>query len=116
VQWLWPALIQAELDKLCHHFNNHVSRKDRGKQLPSGCSPDVAMALYQKYGGENCLQPVDTNVIDALIAEMGSSEILQFVPPAYAEQAQKVYDSLRIGELAFQNVWNIFSRMLPRMS
>jgi hypothetical protein len=75
------------------------------------------MALHDtSFGAEWCLQPVDTEVIDALIAEIGGDDILQFVTPAYANQAQGVYDDLRIGELTFQNVWNVFSRMLPQMS
>jgi hypothetical protein len=114
-QWLWSTLIQADLDKLRHHFNNHVTRKDHGKQLPSGCSPHVAMALYSQYGGENCLQPVDTKIIDALIAEIGGDEILEFVTPAFAKQAQGIYDVLQVGELTFQNVWLVFSKMLPLM-
>jgi hypothetical protein len=114
-QWLWSTLIQADLDQLRHHFNNHVTRKDRGKQLPSGCSPHVAMALYSQFDAENCLQPVDTKVIDALIAEIGGDDILQFVTPAYAKQAQGIYDDLQVGELTFQNVWVVFSKMLPLM-
>ena len=84
MKWLWSTLIQAELDKLRHHFNNHVTRKDHQKQLPSGCSPHTAMTLYSRYGGENCLQMVDTKVIDVLIAELGD-DVLYFVTPAYAE-------------------------------
>ncbi|KAH9997198.1 hypothetical protein BJV77DRAFT_1059059 [Russula vinacea] len=113
-QWLWSTLIQAELDKLRHHFNNHVTRKDRRKQLPSGCSPHTAMMLYSRYGGENCLQTVDTKVIDVLIAEL-DDDVLHFVTPAYAERAQSVYDNLHIGELTLQNVWVVFSKMLSRM-
>ncbi|KAF8813244.1 hypothetical protein BYT27DRAFT_6380054 [Phlegmacium glaucopus] len=115
VQWLWSTLIQADLDKLHHHFNNHVTRKDHGKQLPSGCSPHVEMTLYSQFGAKNCLQPVDTDIIDALIMEIGSDDVLQFVTPAYAEQAQGIYDDLQIGELMFQNVWSIFTKMLPCM-
>lgn len=72
------------------------------------------MALYSQYGGENCLQPVDTKVIDVLIAELGD-DVLQFVTPAYAKRAQSVYDSLHIGELTLHNVWTVFSKMLSHM-
>ena len=74
------------------------------------------MALYSQFDAENFLQPVDTEVINALMVEIGGDEILQFVTPAYAEQAQGIYDDLQVGELTFQNVWGVFSKMLPRMS
>ena len=72
------------------------------------------MTLYSRYGGENCLQMVDTKVIDVLIAELGD-DVLYFVTPAYAERAQSVYDNLHISKLTLQNVWVVFSKMLSRM-
>lgn len=72
------------------------------------------MVLYSQFDAENCLQKVDTNIIDALIAEIGD-DVLQFVTPAFAKQAQGIYDDLQIGELTFQNVWGVFSKMLPCM-
>lgn len=77
-------------------------------------SPNVAMAMPEKYGGQNCLQEVDTDVIDKLMAEIGD-DVLQFVAPEYFERAQKVYDSLGVGKLQFDNVWLVFSAMLPLM-
>ena len=74
------------------------------------------MALFTQYEAENCLQPVDTDVIDVLMREVGGDELLQFVTPAYAEQAQGVYDTLKIAKLTFDNVWAVFTKMLPHMS
>ncbi|GLB37945.1 hypothetical protein LshimejAT787_0409960 [Lyophyllum shimeji] len=113
-QWLWSTLIQASLDRLRDHFNNHVTRKDKGKHLPSGCSPHVALTLYAQYGAQNCLQRVDTRVVDALMANF-DGEVLLFVTPEYAERAQRVYETLGIKMLTFQNVWLVFSKMLPLM-
>ncbi|RDB24968.1 hypothetical protein Hypma_007391 [Hypsizygus marmoreus] len=95
-QWLWSKLIQAELDLLVAKFNTHVIRKDKKKLLPSGVSPNVAMVLPHKYGGEQCLQPVDIKVVDKLMETIGS-ETLEFVTSAYADYAQSVYASLHIG-------------------
>lgn len=71
------------------------------------------MALYSQYGAENCLQQVGTKIIDASIVEIGGDEILQFVTPVYAKQAQGIYDAFHVGKLMFQNVWVVFSKMLP---
>ncbi|KAG6858567.1 hypothetical protein C0993_005462, partial [Termitomyces sp. T159_Od127] len=117
IQWLWPPLIQAELDKLRDRFNNHVVRKDSSKKNPSGVAPNVAMALPEKHGGENCLQQVDTSILPGLIEVIQEGEdVLAFCTPEYSARAQVVFDSLGIQEITFLNIWSIFSAMLPLMS
>ena len=115
VQWLWPTLIQQELDSLRDRFNNHIVRKDRQKKLPSGVSPNVAFTLYPQYGGEQCLQPVDRNVVKSLMEAIGGEDLIRFVSVEYATSAQAVFDELRFGALSFHNVWIVFSAMMPIM-
>ena len=63
VQWLWPILIQEELNELKACFNCHKIQYDSTKQLSSSVSPDVAYLLYEEYGAQNCLQPVNPDVV-----------------------------------------------------
>ncbi|KAK7690805.1 hypothetical protein QCA50_005905 [Cerrena zonata] len=113
VQWLWSKLIQQELDHLRSTFNDHKVRRNKEKLGPSGVSPNIATALYAKYGGEWGLQPVDVNVVRQLKEELGGEDLVRFVPAEYATHAQTIYDSLGIESLEFNNVWNIFTLMLP---
>lgn len=106
---------QQELNGLQNRLNEHIVRKDKKKLLPSGVSPNVAYALYQQYNAEYCLQPVDTEIVEHLMEEIGGEDLIQFVTPDYAIHAQTVYDSLDVHELLFHNVWYIFSSMLPLM-
>ncbi|TFK58765.1 hypothetical protein BDN72DRAFT_966259 [Pluteus cervinus] len=115
VQWLWPRLIQQELDTFRDHANNHTVRLDRHKALPSGTSPNIAYSLCHKWGGENCLKPVDVAVVKRLMDEVGGDGLIQFVTPEYAEKAQAIYDALDIQNITFENVWGVFSRMLLKM-
>ncbi|KAJ3782569.1 hypothetical protein GGU10DRAFT_396781 [Lentinula aff. detonsa] len=115
VRWLWPTLIQAELDSLKDRFNNHCVRKDRGKYLPSGTSPNTAFALYQQHGGDFGLQTADRNVIAQLMEDMGGENLIRFVPVEYAAKAQQVYDSLDLPKLTMSNIWGVFQAMLPCM-
>ncbi|KJA25629.1 hypothetical protein HYPSUDRAFT_85343 [Hypholoma sublateritium FD-334 SS-4] len=115
VQWLWSKLIQQELDVFVDRQNNHKVRTDNAKMNPSGVSPNVCHSLYTKYGGEDCLQPVDTDVIHQLMADIGGEKLIQFVTPEYAAHAQSIYATLNIQSLAFDNVWLIYSTMLPKM-
>ena len=70
------------------------------------------MASFHKFGGENCLQKVNMDMIDKLMEEIGD-DVLLFVPHDYAEQAQNVFSGLGVPKLTFENVWKIFEHMLP---
>ncbi|KAF8578513.1 hypothetical protein K439DRAFT_1648765 [Ramaria rubella] len=114
VQWLWPKMIQQELDRLRDQFNNHCVRKDRKKKNPSGVSPNVAMALPHEYNAENYLQPVDATLICPLKEDLGGDGLLQFVSDEFAERAQDVFGTLNT-TLALQNVWFVFLAMRRTM-
>jgi hypothetical protein len=81
--------------------------------LPSGVSPNVAMAMYQEYGAAYCFQEVKLDIICAFKQELGGDTLLQFVLPEFAAYCQAVFYSLEIQTLSLQNVWLIFSHMLP---
>ena len=113
VQWLWPTLIQQELDQLKAHLNNHVVRYDAKKKLPSGMSANTAYSLYAENGGEWCLQDVDREIIQHLKVEIGGEGLLRFVSVEYEVHAKKVFESLDYGKILLQNVWSVFADMLP---
>ncbi|KAJ8579873.1 hypothetical protein M405DRAFT_869891 [Rhizopogon salebrosus TDB-379] len=113
VQWLWPRLIQQELDKLKHRLNTHTVRYDRDKLLPSGVSPNIAMSLHEDYNAENCLQLVDRDVIKNLMEEIAGEDLIRFVDSEYSAAACLIFDNLGFTVLTFENVWQVFSAMLP---
>jgi hypothetical protein len=108
-------VIQKELNELKDRFNNHVVRLDRTKSNPSGVSPNVAYELFEKYGGEDCLQLVDSKVIRALMEELGGEDLILFVSREYAAKASTICDTLGLRDLNLQNAWHVFSAMLPLM-
>ncbi|GJJ07921.1 hypothetical protein Clacol_002127 [Clathrus columnatus] len=113
VQWLWPKLINQELDELRDRLNNHRVCKDRTKISPSGTTPHIALSLYKEYNAEWMLQHVDCNVVQDLMEELGGADLVHFVSVGYAERAEVVYSGLGISKLSFHNVWEIFRAMLP---
>ena len=46
--------------------------------------PNVAYILYDQYGGEQCLQPVDQAFIKALMEVIGGEDLIHFVSVEYA--------------------------------
>lgn len=112
VQWLWPKLIQQELNQLREQFNNHRVRKESAKNHPSGVSPNVAFALYADYQAENCLQVVDCETVKQLMDSIGGEDLIRFVSVEYENHAETVFANLGFKVLSFHNVWNVFSAML----
>jgi hypothetical protein len=95
-------------------FRNGVRmRKDNNKAGPSGCSRNEAFSLYHKWGGRDCLLPVDINVVREMKNLMGGDELLSFVPSAFAEQAEMAYIPLNVSRLSMSNVWFVFQQLLP---
>jgi hypothetical protein len=78
--------------------------------------PIHSESLYEDYGAQNCLQPVDPDIVQNLMDELGGEDVIRFVSVAYAARAQEVFDSLDVPKITFKNVWKIFQTMLPYLS
>ena len=76
-------------------------------------SPNVAIALAAEYGGKNCLLPVALPVICCLKAALGSEELLRFVSIGFATHAERAFETLGIETITSDNIWEIFTKMLP---
>lgn len=91
-----------------------MMRKDKEKPGPSGMSRNQAFSLPEEWGGRDCLLKIeDLSVIKKLKEELGGEELVSFSTPEFAARAQKAYDSLGINDLTFNNVWAIFTALLP---
>jgi hypothetical protein len=51
-----------------------------------------------------------------LMEEIGGEELIRFVSIDYAEQAQTVFNTLGVPKLTFDNIWEVFSTMIPQLS
>ncbi|KZP22478.1 hypothetical protein FIBSPDRAFT_1017748 [Athelia psychrophila] len=65
--WIWFPLVQSDLNIWVARQNAHRIRRQSAKLLPSGGRPDHFYENPQLYGGEPCLIPVDTEIIDGLL-------------------------------------------------
>ncbi|KAJ7776796.1 hypothetical protein DFH07DRAFT_951416 [Mycena maculata] len=112
-QWLWPRFIQAGLDEYAAFRNSVKMRKESDKPGPSAMSCNTAFSLPEKWGGRNCLLPVDVDVIAQMKRDMSGDALIAFSTPEFAARAQIVYDSLHIQKLTEENIWHVFLAMLP---
>lgn len=94
-------------------FHNGMKiHKDKNKVF-SGRSRDEAFTLYKDWGGQNFLMPVDVSVVQEIMEQMDGDSLLDFVSMEFSVWAQEVYDGLQISALSMQNVWDVFTTMLP---
>ncbi|KIJ37127.1 hypothetical protein M422DRAFT_260518 [Sphaerobolus stellatus SS14] len=115
-RWLWSVLIQKEITQWKNRFNAHKPRCDHQKFNPSGVALNVVFALYEKHGGINCLRELTEEarvLISDIKKKLGAEELLQFIPPAFAERCEQALTSLNLQELSFTNVWEVFRDMFP---
>lgn len=48
-------------------------------------SHNEAFAMSEKWGGHNCLLPVDVEVIHQIKEEMGGDSLLEFITDEYSQ-------------------------------
>jgi len=113
-QWLWPRLLQKELDTFMEFRNGCMMRKDKEKPGPSGMSRNQAFSLHETWGGRDCLLKIqDLSVIENVKEELGGATLISFSTPEFSMCSQEAYNSLAIVDLTFENVWAVFTAMLP---
>ncbi|KAG6875105.1 hypothetical protein C0992_005191, partial [Termitomyces sp. T32_za158] len=112
-RWLWAKLLRKTLKLFMKERNSFKSRKDHNKPGPSGMSRNVAFKFPERWGGKNCLLPVDIDIIREIKKEMGGDQLLAFSVPEFAERAEAAYTKLQIQDLMFENVWPVFKDLYP---
>lgn len=113
--WLWPPLIQKELDKFMNFANHRRGRKQKEKVLPSGVTSDYAYTFPEHFGARNCLIPVDRHIIKEMMDDLEEEKKAMSdwgVDPEVAELAGIALARLGVEEVTMENVWIIFTSLL----
>ncbi|KAJ7170403.1 hypothetical protein C8R43DRAFT_1152952 [Mycena crocata] len=94
--WIFPPLVQAELDDFQIYWNQHRIRPQANKRMPSGHVPADALEHPEIFGGINCFVKVPQDTIKDLRAflteEVGPrEEHLSWVSAEFAAVVEEVY-------------------------
>jgi len=114
-KWLWSKPLQGELQNFVTFQNSAKMHKDKSKPGPSGMLRNQAYSLPGKWGGRDCLIPINVQVIWELKQTLGGDAILEFTSAEFSEKAKDAYDNLGLNELTFMNVWFVFDTMKGRL-
>ncbi|KAF7302852.1 hypothetical protein MKEN_01247400 [Mycena kentingensis (nom. inval.)] len=114
--WIFPPLVQAELDDFRNYWNHHQIRFQREKIMPSGHVPRDAALHPAHYGGIDCFIRVPASTVselrEVLTEEVGPREQhLAWVTAEFDEFAVAVYESLGKPKITLESSWSVFARM-----
>lgn len=116
--WLWPPVMQQELNKFMNYANNHKIRKQKEKRLPSGVSPIYAYTCPNRFGGRECLQPVCMQVIEGLMKDL-EPEMKAYsdwgVPREFADVAEQLLVAIGVPKVEMSNAWLVFTSLSIRL-
>jgi len=115
--WIFPPLIQAELNGFRNWWNSHTIRTQHNKMMPSGHVPLDALRYPHLHGGLKCLVEVTPQAIQHLRAyleeEVGPrSAHLDWVSQDFAVMAVDIHKSIGALVITFANSWHVFLQML----
>ncbi|KAJ6609275.1 hypothetical protein B0H10DRAFT_2438663 [Mycena sp. CBHHK59/15] len=98
--WIWFPTIQRSLNKFIEQQNNH-----RFYSNPAA------------YGGEECLIPIDMDVLDALLESCDEGYAkMRYVDDAFHEIAEAAYIAAGKPQITVQTAWLVFRSMVLKMS
>ncbi|KAF8075916.1 hypothetical protein FPV67DRAFT_1558519 [Lyophyllum atratum] len=104
-KWLWPKILQCQLDAFVKYWNNHRT------------TPRHAFTCPGSLGGQDCRIPVEKNTLDALRAEIPVSRLdaMRWVDDSFAERAQNAYERIGSPLLVPARGWSVFRSILAEL-
>ncbi|EDR02195.1 uncharacterized protein LACBIDRAFT_309912 [Laccaria bicolor S238N-H82] len=111
--WLWPKILQLQLDIFVEYWNNHKIRYQKDKPNMSGQTPRHAFTVPPEAPYENCGIKVDRAVTDALRGQIPVSreDSMRWVDESFEKAAEDAYNVIGRPPLSMAVGWSVFSSM-----
>ncbi|KAJ7577390.1 hypothetical protein C8J56DRAFT_798931 [Mycena floridula] len=114
--WLFPTIVQREVDEFRHWWNEHRVRPQPGKEMPSGHIPSDAMEHPELLAGKSCLISVPKEAVQdlrvLLTEEVGAKEnFTRWVSDEFQALADAAYVEIGSPSITFDNSWDVFKLM-----
>jgi hypothetical protein len=118
--WIFPPLVQAQLDEFRIYWNQHTIRSQPEKEMLSGHAPADALEHPGLFGGLDCGIRIPKEALlelrNALAEEVGPREAyLSWVTPQFDQIATDIFRTLTFSEITLENSWDVFSEMSHRL-
>ena len=114
--WIFPPLVQAELDEFCLWWNQHRVRHQADKNMPSGHVPIDVLENPELYCGTDCRVRIPPTVVqelrEDLTEEGGTREShVNWVSDDFSAIADDVYKFIGTPRISFPSAWHVFKQM-----
>ncbi|KAF8908221.1 hypothetical protein CPB84DRAFT_1843672 [Gymnopilus junonius] len=112
--WLWPKMLQIQLDAFVKYWNNHCIRTQKNKPNMSGLTLRHAFTVPAPPT-QDCRIPVNRQVISTLCSQIPVTceEAMRWVDDAFDGVATRAYEAIGSPPLnKFLTGWDIFSTMV----
>ncbi|KAJ6546627.1 hypothetical protein B0H10DRAFT_2181186 [Mycena sp. CBHHK59/15] len=112
-RWLAIPWLQAELDTWVQHYNSTSRRADKHKILPHGI-PDMSASKPRQFGTTDYKVIVSPELFDEMETQWAPSDnpVFLLVPPAFEQQAQKLYGTMGSPPVTYDNLWDLYGALL----
>ncbi|KAI0629562.1 hypothetical protein C8Q77DRAFT_1065176 [Trametes polyzona] len=116
-QWLWPQVVQVELDKFVQYWNCHTVRCQKDKAMPSGTTPMDVYCNPEEFGYQDLRIPVDVNLVEHLRKLLPDSreEVFRFVSDDFRAAAEQAYAELGCPPFCLKHGWEIYKDIQLRL-
>lgn len=117
--WLFPPLVQDQLDAFQDYWNLHKIAKQRKKLLPSGTSPRNLMSVPETGSStaRNCWIKVNPESVKRWREQLGGlqwrDEIMAFTLEEFHAEADAAW--IAISLVTLSNVWSVFSQVVEQI-
>ncbi|KAI0317797.1 hypothetical protein OF83DRAFT_1083382 [Amylostereum chailletii] len=114
--WIFPPLVQHELDGFRKYWNDHRIRHQDEKTMPSGHVPAHVFENPTSTGDIDCSIEIPIEGVaklrEILTEEVGPrSAHLDWVTPVFANLASDVYAQIGSPHITLDNAWEVFRSM-----
>jgi hypothetical protein len=92
--WLWPKILQIQLDNFVEYWNNHKIQKQKEKPNMSGHTPRHAFTVCDSLCTTDCCISMTKDTIDALHVQIPQSqdEVICWVSNDFNRAAGDAYN------------------------
>ncbi|KAH9916465.1 uncharacterized protein B0H18DRAFT_1124196 [Fomitopsis serialis] len=109
--WIWPRIVQQELNSFRDYWNMHKIRFQRNKLMPSGTTPTDLWISPEDFGHERISIPVPRDAVETMRRKRLPSSrdaAYSWVDQDFAKRAEQAYDLLGCPLLAKETGWDVF--------
>lgn len=115
--FIFPPLVQKELDDFRKYWNYHKVRSQRDKQMAQNHIPIDAFEKPANYGAMDCRIRIPKEMVQDLRTkleeEVGSRSLhLEFLSAEAQCRISEIYKAIGSPALCFGNAWEVFTAMV----